>query len=432
MYEGFLVIRSGGHESHNRHQFRPNNYFYYLTGYDTPEVFLILSPGDKFPFMLTVPQRSLRQMIYDGAVLTGEEIKSLYGPDRVIHLGEFYSILDSIFGTGEPVYMDRGDREFGYWLERSLENQEGTELRDVSELVDELRVIKDPLEVARLQKACNITSRALTRVMAACEPEMYEFELEAIIEGTFLEFGASMPGFPSIVGAGANSTTLHYEPNNRLMEAGDLLLMDIGAEYGYYTADITRTIPVNGKFSREQREIYQLVLEGQKAAIERLVNGARITDGSKAVKEIVLPGLFELGLVTDTTAAWQYRFYTIHGISHWLGLYVHDVGDYGYSVHEPAPDGTVDSRILEPGMVFTIEPGVYIRENGLEQLQDIFGSRVDSVELEQFITDVKPVYDRYINIGVRIEDDLLITEEGNLVLSRYAPKEIRDIEQLMR
>jgi len=256
--------------------------------------------------------------------------------------------------------------------------------------------------------------------------------MEAVIEGTFREFGAAMPGYSSIVGAGSNSTTLHYEPNNQLMEDGDLLLMDIGAEYGYYTADISRTIPVNGKFTEEQKTIYHMVLDGQNAAIESLVNGARITDGREAVKKVLLPGLMDLGLITDSAAVWQYEFYVVHGISHWLGLDVHDVGDYGYGGYARPTGVTPESRMLETGMVFTIEPGLYFRENGLEQLHEIYGSRVDSTEISTFIETVKPIYENYINIGVRIEDDILISDEGNIVLSRYAPKEIKDIEQLMR
>ena len=252
-----------------------------------------------------------------------------------------------------------------------------------------------------------------------CAAGRYEFEMESIIEGTFLQYGSAMPGFNSIVGSGPNSTTLHYEPNDRLMEDGELLLMDIGAEYGYYTADISRTIPVNGKFSKEQREIYQLVLEAQKAAIEQMVPGRLLADAHDTVKAVINRGLVELGLITNPESDWQVSFYTIHGTSHFLGMDVHDVGNY----HE---------CVLEPGMVLTIEPGIYFRENALEQAPQMFKNDADSTEIAEFIKAITPVYEQYVNIGVRIEDDILLTTGGNINLSRYAPKEIEDIEQIMR
>jgi Xaa-Pro aminopeptidase len=270
-----------------------------------------------------------------------------------------------------------------------------------------------------MQKACDITALSLTRVMKQCKAGMYEFEMEAVIEGTFLEYGSQMPGFNSIVGSGPNSTTLHYEPNNRLMEDGDLLLMDIGAEYGYYTADITRTIPVNGRFTPKQRSIYELVLKSQKAAIEQMVPGKLFSDAHDTIKSVINKGLYDLGLVTDPDAPWQVTFYTIHGTSHFLGLDVHDVGQYR-------------GRELEPGMVITIEPGVYFREHALEQAQEMFKREADSTEIADFIDQIAPIYEQYVHIGVRIEDDILITPDGNINLSRYAPKEIEDIEQIMK
>jgi Xaa-Pro aminopeptidase len=211
--------------------------------------------------------------------------------------------------------------------------------------------------------------------------------------------------------------------------------MDIGAEYGYYTADITRTIPVSGKFSEEQRSIYQLVLDAQLAAIEQMKPGNMYMDGHMAAKDVIVEGLTELGLITDPASPWQIKFYILYPSSHFLGLDVHDVGEMGGSFSSfmnQTPQESMESRPLEPGMVLTIEPGLYFRENGLDQLFDIYGSEVDSMELSQFIKDVGPVYEQYMNIGVRIEDDILITSNGNINLSRYAPKEIEDIEQIMR
>jgi Xaa-Pro aminopeptidase len=345
-------------------------------------------------------------------------------------------VLDSLLQSGSLIYLDRTDRTFFAEVSEKAEKAGVSEIKDVSDLLNEMRVLKEPMEIERIQKACNITAKALTHVMKECSPGAYEFEMESIIEGTFLQNGSAMPGFNSIVGSGPNSTTMHYEPNTRMMEDGDLLLMDVGAEYGYYTADITRTIPVNGKFSKEQKAIYQLVLNGQLAAIDQMTPDHDFLDAQLAARKVITEGLVQLGLITDPDASWQTSFYTIHGFSHYLGLDVHDVGKTGltrssYRNNSSIPR-EVESRALEPGMVITIEPGVYIREEGLDQLHEMYGSEVDSLEIAAFVDAVQSEFKKYIHIGVRIEDDVLITGEGNIVLSRYAPKEINDIEQLMR
>ena len=433
--EGFVILRSNDQESHNRNEFRPNNYFYYLTGYEAPYSYAVLTNHGEHQFTLSMPRQSIRTLIYEGGNLPEEQLKDLYNPDRLLSFYDFRTLMDSILQTGAPVYIDRSDRNFLNDLQRRVGNHVKPEFRSVAGLVDELRVIKDPLEVERLQKACNITSRALTNVMKECSAGMYEFEMESVIEGTFLQYGATMPGFPSIVGSGPNSTILHYEPNTRLMENGDLLLMDIGAEYGHYTADITRTIPVNGRFSEQQQTIYQLVLDAQNAAIDLMKPGNKIGDGHRVARDIIIRGLVELGLITDSTSTWQAKLYVLSPTSQYLCLDLHDVGDYGgffaNFIHD-ALGTTQESRLLEPGMVLTIEPGIYFREKGLDQLHQIFNQDADSTDIEQFIETVSPVYEQYVNIGVRIEDDILITKEGNINLSRYAPKEIEDIEQLMR
>jgi len=432
--EGYVILRSNDAGNGGFYDFRPNNYFYYLTGYDAPNSYAIITNQGDHPFTMSLPPQNIRMMIYTGEPLPADQVQELFRPDRLITYGEFRTLADSILQTGAPVYMDRSDRIFYNDLVRWLREEGVTEFRNVADLVDDMRVIKGSFEVERLQKACNITSRAITNVLRACSPGMYEFEMESIIEGTFLQYGADRPGFPSIVGSGPNSTILHYEVNNRMMENGDLLLMDIGAEYGYYTADITRTIPVNGRFNKEQKTIYQLVLDAQKAAIDQLVPGNTIWDGHKAAKEVIIDGLLTLGLITDTSSTWQSSFYILYPSSHYLGLDVHDVGDYGSypMAHHPVPGTENEGRELEPGMVLTIEPGLYFREKGLDQLYEIHHRNADSTEIADFIEQVGPVYEKYLNIGVRIEDDILITKEGNINLSRYAPKEIEDIEQIMR
>lgn len=431
---GYVILCASDQESHNRHEFRSNNYFYYLTGINMPGTFAVLSNMETDHYSLAIPPRTIRSMIYEGAPPSGEDIKAWFGPDRVLEDPEFRVWLREILSSGYPVYLDRTDQSLPDRLQQMAGVEIAAGFRHIGEVVDEMRVIKGSLEVQRLQKACNITAEALTTVMESCSPGKYEFEMEALIEGTFRKYGAAMPGFASIVGSGPNSTILHYGHNGRKMEDGDLLLMDIGAEYGYYTADISRTIPVNGKFSAPQKTIYQLVLDAQQAAVERMKPGNMFMDGHMAAKDVLVDGLVELGLITDRHSPWQIRFYILYPSSHFLGMDVHDVGEMGGSFShfmQHTPDDSVISRVLEPGMVLTIEPGLYFRERGLEQLWEIFGSETDSTELAAFAEQVRSVYEQYSNIGVRIEDDILITVDGNLNLSRYAPREIAEIEAIM-
>lgn len=434
--EGYIILRSTDEQSYNRHEFRPNNNFYYLTGFNSPSSFLILHAESENPFTLTLPTLSIRSVIYEGGHLPVDQIKELYRPHRLLSDHQYSVFIDSLLLTGSSIYLDHTDRQFYEEISEKAGKNGISNIKDVSPILNEMRVLKDPMEVDRLQKACNITAKALASVLKECAAGRYEFEMESIIEGTFLKYGSAMPGFNSIVGSGPNSTTMHYEPNTRLMEDGDLLLMDIGAEYGFYTADISRTIPVNGKFSEEQRAIYQLVLNAQQAAIDKMIPGNEYLEGYLAVRKVITDGLSQLGLITDPDAQWQTNFYTIHGVSHYLGLDVHDVGSTGvdrssYQNNTSIPRA-VKSRVLEPGMVFTVEPGVYIREQGLDQIYEMYGSEVDSLEIAAFVDAVQLEFEKYIHIGVRIEDDILITEDGNINLSRYAPKQIEDIEELMR
>jgi Xaa-Pro aminopeptidase len=287
-----------------------------------------------------------------------------------------------------------------------------------------MRLFKFPEEIALIQKAVDITCEAHHLAALETKPGKYEYEIEAIIEYTFRRNGASGPAFSSIVGSGPNSTVLHYEKNSRLMQEGDLLVIDIGAKYGNYAADVTRTLPVSGNFNKEQKEIYGLVLKAQIEAVEMVKPGIGIDDIHNHAIEIIKEGLYELGLITDKKSPWQIRVWLMYKISHWLGLHVHDVGDYRRTKSS--------SRNLEPGMVFTIEPGIYIREKTLDHLPEMMGKMVSSEKIEEFIRKVRPVVKKYDNIGVRIEDDVLVIENGYVNLSEKAPKRIDEIEDLMR
>jgi Xaa-Pro aminopeptidase len=266
----------------------------------------------------------------------------------------------------------------------------GLEIKSLYGPLAEMRSVKSPAELGLLQKAIDATITAHIEAMKSCEPEMFEYELQAIIEYCFAKNGAEYQGFPSIVGSGPNSCILHYEANRRKMQEGEVVVMDIGAEVQGYSADVTRTIPVNGTFSQAQREIYEIVLRANEESIKEFKPGASPVTPSQKAYDIIVEGLMKLGIIKDKNDA---RTYFMHGLSHHIGLDVHDPGPFG--------------KPYAPGMVLTDEPGIYIPE----------GSPCDK---------------KYWNIGVRIEDDVLITAEGNRVLSAGAPKTVKEIESLMK
>ncbi|HEY0405852.1 MAG TPA: Xaa-Pro aminopeptidase [Pyrinomonadaceae bacterium] len=274
----------------------------------------------------------------------------------------------------------------------------------------EMRLRKSPMELKILQHAIDITTEAFGRSMAVAARSQWEYEVEAEVEYTFKRRNADQWGYPSIVGCGPNATTLHYVESQGRILPGKLLLMDVGAEYGHYTADVTRTFPVNGKFTPEQAEVYNIVYNAQEAAARATKPGAVFpNDIHGAALEVVKDGLLRLGLITDRNSD-QYRIWFMHGTSHWLGMNVHDVGGRGVK--------------LEPGMVFTNEPGIYIREDALDYLPK-------TPENEKFIAAIRPAFEKYKNIGVRIEDDMLVTDTGARWLTEALPRSISDIESMM-
>ena len=286
----------------------------------------------------------------------------------------------------------------------------GFNVRNAAPVFAQMRLIKSPMELKLLQHAIDITTEAHERAMAVAGRSEWEYEVESEIVYTYKRRNADHWGYPDIVGCGPNATTLHYEESQGRVRPGDLLLMDVGAEYGHYTADVTRTFPVNGKFSPEQRDIYQIVYDAQEAVAGATRPGATFpTDVHNAGVEKIKDGLLKLGLITDRNSD-QYRIWFMHGTSHWLGMNVHDVG--GRNVK------------LQPGMVFTNEPGIYIRADALDNLPK-------TPENEKFIAAVRPAFEKYKNIGVRIEDDLLVTANGAEWLSGALPRSIADIEAFM-
>ena len=435
--EGLLILRSDYGFDGGRHEYRAASNFWYLTGYAQPGTMMTLSGSSDRPYTLYSWERSIRDIIYSGNLPDPRELTRNWAPDTVMSIREADLILAEAARAGRNIFVDFRDQVLKNRVLEILkqEKSSGEMIKDIGPSLSEMRVRKDDYEVNMLQKAVDITGTGIREVLGACRPGLYEFEIEALLEYVWRRSGSAMPGFESIVGSGENAVTLHYSANSRMMEDGDLLLMDLGAEYGYYTADITRTIPVNGQFTREQRDIYDLVLRAQKAAIEEMKPGAGMTAAHRMATNIIMDGLYELGLVTDTDSQWQRRFYTIYHICHFLGLDVHDTGSQGipFSVMRTyLTADTVVGRPLEEGMVLTVEPGIYLRASGLEQLEMLYGSEAGEGEIKEFIEKVGPVYEKYKNIGVRIEDDVLITENGNIVLSAAIPKEPDEIEKLMK
>lgn len=273
----------------------------------------------------------------------------------------------------------------------------------------EMRLVKSPSELRLLQHAIDITIEALGRSMAVIGRVKWEYEVEAEVEYTFKRRNADFWGYPSIVGCGRNATTLHYNESQGPITPGDLILMDVGAEYGHYTADITRTFPVNGKFTPAQAEIYNIVFDAQEAVARATKPGASLREVHNVAVEVIKKGLLKVGLITDVNSD-QYRIWFMHGTSHWLGMNVHDVG-------------TRDT-VFKPGMVFTNEPGIYVRQDALDYLPK-------TAENEKFIAAVRPAFEKYKNIGVRIEDDMLVTETGTRWMTEALPRSIADIEAFM-
>jgi Xaa-Pro aminopeptidase len=274
-----------------------------------------------------------------------------------------------------------------------------------------------------MQHAIDITSEAMMRSMGMIGKANYEYEVHAEVDYTFRRRNADYWGYPSIVGCGPNATTLHYVESQGDVKKGDLMLMDVGAEYDHYTADITRTFPVNGKFSPEQKEIYQIVYDAQEAAAKTIKPGARFAEPSNAADAVIKQGLAKLGLITAPDAKYQgsfngqvfeidqSRLWYMHGWGHWLGMNVHDVGGGG---------GTV----LQEGMIMTNEPGIYIREDALDYITDTPANK-------EFIAKIRSAFEKYKNIGVRIEDDMLVTKTGTEWMSKDLPRSIADIEAFM-
>ncbi len=401
--------------------------FYYLTGCEEPGAACLLIPDAQEQYILFVRPYSAVREVWSGMQHTLEETKRIYGADSVFPADQFERVFFENLRGKSKLFYSMNDETLNARILPLFRRSGGffpANLVNPSSIVHEMRLTKGPEEITRLRKAIDITCEALIEVYKAARPGMFEYEIQAIIEYFYRKNGATA-GFSSIVGSGPNATMLHYSSNDRQIQEGDLVLMDVGAACGHYTADVTRTIPSSGTFNERQREIYEIVLDAQKQAIAVAAPGVGFHKINQKGVEKVKEGLFRLGLITDIQSDWQHRLWLMYNISHWIGLDVHDVGGRG-------PDDGIGWK-LEPGMVFTVEPGIYIRLESLDNIKEMLGRNTPAEkELEDYVRAVRPAVEKYANIGIRIEDDILITEAGHEILSHKVPKEMDEIENLMK
>ena len=409
--------------------YRTDSDFYYLTGCDIPDAVMILTAGSETPFVLFIDPPSRMAALWGSRHYTPAQAQDTFEADTVYALENLQDKFSELTGPRKTVYYDLKNAEINDLMREASKSRWGSKpdtFRDLLPFVHQMRMIKSPHEIDQMRHAIEATCAGLNESMRAVRPGMYEYEIQAILEYQFRINDCPFNGFPSIVASGPNATILHYEQNDRLMQSGELLLMDVGAEYNYYGADITRTFPVNGTFTKEQAEIYQLVLDAQEAAIDSMIPGVPAYHCHNASENVIKQGLLRLGLITDAESRWQYLLYYFPYINHSLGMDVHDVGDFGRTRSGGVP--------LEPGMVMTNEPALYFGENWIATFRRGAPRRyqVEPDSVDAFLQEVMPVYKKYMDIGIRIEDDILITPDGNEVLSKNTPKKIGEIEAIMR
>ena len=434
--DGVLLAIGAPEPRHDYLPFFQDPSFYYLTGFLEPNASLVIVKrrGSVSTTMFVQP-RIPAQEVWSGARMGTDAVARLTGA-AARPISRLSTSLDSLLRTGLPLHVvgdvrnDTGDGDDRIltadeqFVEALRRRHRGLRIQVANGVVQQMRGKKSPSELAFIRQAVDITVRAHNEALRALEPGMNEFELQALIEYTFRRNGADRPAFASIVGSGPNSTTLHYNRNDRFIDARDLVVMDVGASYKGYAADVTRTLPARGTFSPEQRAIYQLVRDAQAAAERQAKVGARANLMGDSASATLATGLARLGLIESPTARFdceingerrecpQLMLYYMHGLGHGIGLEVHD------------PDQYYFTSIIGPGSAFTIEPGVYVRADVLDILPDTPRNRALTARL-------RPVVERYKNIGIRIEDDYVVTDQGVEWISR-APRELAEIEQLMR
>ena len=365
--------------------FRPDSSFWYLTGFTEPDAIAVFSKNN---YSIFLRPKDKTKEIWNGKRLGAEAAPSALLADNAYAIELFVDQLDSLINDDSVIYYDNSSTNT---LAKDIAQVDG--IKSLLPYLSEMRLLKDSTEVKKMQTSADIAVNAHTQAMTNTKPGMFEYEIAALFDAEFKKNNASHAYTP-IVAGGANACVLHYIENNEILKDGDLLLIDAGCETDGYASDITRTFPINGRFSEPQKQIYSIVLEAQKNAINFLAPGERVNKAHDIACHIISKGLTALGIITDELGLNE--FY-MHNTGHWLGLDVHDCGQHKLND---------EYRHFEAGMVMTVEPGIYIRKN----------DKIDPM---------------YWNIGIRIEDDVLITESGNKVLTKSIVKEIDDIEQLM-
>ncbi|HKJ66711.1 MAG TPA: aminopeptidase P N-terminal domain-containing protein [bacterium] len=372
------------------HHFIQAPNFFYLTGIEAPDCVLMLHPASRNEERETlfIPKPDPQREIWTGRMLDKDEVSEISGVDKVQYMDDFEGKFVREQQPLEYLYTDYEDEGFRYptsesgEFRRKVQNElPGLRIKKANPILADLRRIKSPQEISLIRRAVEITGEALQAVWTECRSDRWEYQLEAVIAYHFISNGARKYAFAPIMASGASSTVLHYVANESQLEDGEVLLTDVGAKFLHYCADITRTVPVNSRFSGRQRDVYQAVLEVQRALIQSVKPGIHVDELNATARDLIGEKLIDLELVGETE---EVNEYYMHRVSHFLGLDAHDVGTY--------------TGVLEPGCVLTIEPGIYIREEGL---------------------------------GVRIEDDLLVTEEGCEVLSAGIAKEPSELEALV-
>ena len=390
------------------HEYRQDSDLFYLTGYDEPNSVLVLTSKDRKATMF-VRSRDPEREVWDGPRAGVDGAKERFGADAAFVIGELATELPKLLSSTQKLFYRLGrDRPFDDKILEAIDRTRArarlgvvwpTEIADPAQIVHEMRLFKGKEDLEAMRVAARITHDAHVSAMARAKPGMHEYEVEALLLETFRRNGSERPAYGSIVGSGANATVLHYRSNNRKMEDSELLLIDAGCELDYYAADVTRTFPINGKFSKEQQAIYELVLEAQEMGIQGTVKGATLDGIHKDTVQVITRGLVRLGLlqgeVDKLVETEAYKPFYMHRTSHWLGMDVHDVGGY-YLGGKP--------RELAPGMVLTVEPGIYIAR------------------------DNEKVPAEWRGIGVRIEDDILVTAGAPENLTASIPKTVKDVE----
>ena len=411
-----VAVIPGAHDttrSNDTHyRFRQDSDFFYLTGFEEPDALAVIKPESDKKYTLFVRPRDPEREIWDGRRAGVEGAQSEFGATEAFPTAEFESKLAEFLDGTDVLYYRLGvDRELDNAIIKEISRMRAINRKpvhppqtiiDPATIVHEMRVLKTPEEIEIMQTAADIAAEAHCEAMKAAKPGLQEYQLEALIEQIFRRRGAAGPAYTSIVGAGPNATVLHYINNDGELRDGDLLLIDAGAEYKGYASDITRTFPINGRYTQAQRDIYDLVLKAQMACVEMVRPGTTHDQLKQHSIEVLTEGMVELGLLEgkpeELIKDKKYEKFYMHGLGHMLGIDVHDVGRYYFGK---------ESRALEPGVVMTVEPGLYIAP------------------------DTKDVPEKYLGIGVRIEDDVLCTNNGPRVLTNKVPKHAEEIEQLM-